>query len=115
MRVAPPLLLLGAGALLCATAPGRPGDGLEHGRAVYAARCAACHGRALEGVDEMPALVGARFQAKWRGREAALAAKVRLSMPQDDPGSLAPADAAEVATLVLAANHLPAPPPMRSR
>jgi cytochrome c553 len=116
MRAALPLLLLGAGASLSAAALARAPAQAERGRAAYATRCAECHGRALEGVDEMPPLMGARFQAKWRGREAALADKIRRSMPQDDPGSLAPADAAEITALILSANKLsPLPAPVRSR
>lgn len=87
----------------------------ERGRAVYAARCAPCHGPSFEGVEEAPALIGARFEAKWRGQMAKLHEKISRSMPQDDPGSLSPADAADVTALVLTANHMPLSNPARSR
>lgn len=87
----------------------------ERGRAVYVARCAECHGRGFEGVEEAPALAGARFEAKWRGQSAKLYEKIRRSMPQDDPGSLSSGDAADVTALIPTANHMPQPNPARSR
>lgn len=98
------LLLPGVVALLSAAALPRPAVG-ERGRAVYLARCADCHGRSFEGVEEAPALTGARFEAKWRGQTVRLYEKIRRSMPQDDPGSLSQADAADLVALVSAANH----------
>lgn len=104
MRRAVPLLLLAAAAPLCAAALARTPVQAERGRAVYAAKCAECHGRSFEGgAEDAPALVGARFQAKWRGREAALYDKIKRSMPQDDPGILTPAQAADVTALIRAA------------
>jgi mono/diheme cytochrome c family protein len=103
MRRAAPLLLLAAAAPLCAAALARAPAPAERGRAVYAAKCAECHGRGFEGgAEDAPALTGARFQAKWRGRDAALYDKIRRSMPQDDPGSLTPEQAADVTALILA-------------
>jgi mono/diheme cytochrome c family protein len=104
MRYAAPVLLLAVLAPLSVAALARPPIPPERGRAVYAARCAECHGRNFEGgAEDAPALVGARFQAKWRAREAALYSKVKLSMPQDDPGVLSPEQAADVTALILAA------------
>ncbi|MDG2533485.1 cytochrome c [Sphingomonas sp. HITSZ_GF] len=101
-----PLLLLAATAPLCAAALARAPLSGERGRAVYVAKCADCHGRGFEGVDAVPALTGARFAAKWRDRPEALYDKIRRSMPQDDPGILTPAEAADVTALILATNHL---------
>lgn len=98
MRWAAPLMLL------CVAAGAHRPAQSGQGRAVYAARCAECHGRNFEGgAEDAPALVGARFEAKWRGRDAALYDKIRRSMPQDDPGILTPEQAAEVTALILAA------------
>ncbi|MFS2108849.1 c-type cytochrome [Sphingomonas sp. Sphisp140] len=103
-------MLLSAAAPLCMAAPARPAVPPESGRALYAAQCASCHGRAFEGMEDGPSLIGARFQAKWRDRPDALYAKIRQSMPQDDPGTLTPAEAGDLTALLLAANHLPARP-----
>jgi mono/diheme cytochrome c family protein len=104
MRRAAPLLLLAASAPLSAVALPHAPVQAERGRAVYLARCAECHGRSFEGgAEDAPALVGVRFQTKWRGREAALYSKIKLSMPQDDPGILTPVQATDVTALILAA------------
>lgn len=106
MRIAAPLLLLCAAAPLSVAALARSPVQAERGRAVYVAKCAMCHGRSFEGgAEDAPALVGARFEAKWRGREAALYSKIKLSMPQDDPGILTPAQAADLLTLLSNANQ----------
>lgn len=110
MRHAAPLLLLSAAAPLCMAALAKPAVPPERGRTVYVAQCASCHGRAFEGMEDGPSLIGARFQTKWRGRPDALYAKIRQSMPQDDPGTLTPAEAGDLTALLLAANHLPARP-----
>lgn len=80
----------------------------ERGRTVYAAHCAMCHGTDMAGADEFPSLTGARFDSHWRNRPADLYSKVKLSMPQDDPGSLSPADATAVVAAILHANGVPA-------
>lgn len=104
MRHAAPLLLLAAAAPLSAAALAHAPVQAARGRAVYLAKCAECHGRSFEGgAEDAPALTGARFAAKWRGREAALYSKIKLSMPQDDPGILTPEQAADLTTLILAA------------
>ncbi|WP_257215057.1 c-type cytochrome [Sphingomonas sp. R-74633] len=103
MRYAAPLLLAAVAPLTVAALAGSPIQP-ERGRAVYVAKCAMCHGRSFEGgAEDAPALVGARFETKWRGREAALYSKIKLSMPQDDPGLLTPEQAADVTALILAA------------
>ncbi len=81
----------------------------KRGRAVYAERCADCHGRNFEGVEEAPALTGARFETKWRGQTVKLYDKIRRSMPQDDPGSLSAAEASDVTALILNANRMQLP------
>ncbi len=79
---------------------------VERGRMIYASRCAACHGGDMTGIDDAPMLVGARFDKTWRGRPGELFSKIKLSMPQDDPGSLSPEQAADVVSAILDANHL---------
>ncbi len=84
--------------------------GAAQGRALYAARCAACHGPDMEGIDDSPPLIGVRFDKEWRGKPADLFSKIKLSMPQDDPGSLSAAQAADIVAAILDANHVPSTP-----
>jgi mono/diheme cytochrome c family protein len=79
------------------------------GEALYSARCAQCHGAALEGADVAPALSGPAFLGNWTGQPlAALAGRIRTTMPQDDPGSLGLAAAADVTAYILQVNGYPA-------
>ncbi len=86
----------------------------ELGETVYAAHCAACHGDKMEGkedgMDDAPPLVGARFDTHWRTRPQALYTKIKLSMPQDDPGILTKDQAEDVVAAILRANQV-APSP----
>ena len=80
----------------------------DEGRMVYAQRCAMCHGPALEGTFETPALTG-RFVANWAGRPAGdLYAYLGRAMPQFAPGSLSPQDDARLVAYLLSANGYPA-------
>jgi mono/diheme cytochrome c family protein len=106
------LIICGIASVSAAAAARKPVTA-ERGRAVYTARCADCHGRNFEGVEEAPALTGARFEAKWRGQSAKLYDKIRRSMPQDDPGSLSPVEASDVTALILGANHMTVVPAAR--
>ncbi|MBO9621639.1 MAG: cytochrome c [Sphingomonas sp.] len=101
-------LLTSAMARGAAPAGGQAAPTAERGQAIYAARCAACHGERMEGIEDAPPLIGARFDSHWRGRPAALLDKIRRSMPQDDPGSLSPAEAEVIVAAILEANPAPA-------
>jgi cytochrome c len=84
------------------------------GKAVYAAHCAVCHGDKMEGkedgMDDAPPLVGARFDTHWRARPQALYTKIKLSMPQDDPGILSKDEAADIVATILRANKVASAP-----
>lgn len=73
-----------------------------HGRQVYAASCARCHGASGEGLVA-PAVWGASSYSIGAGlaRQMALASFVRANMPFDSAGVLTPQDAADVAAYVL--------------
>ena len=78
----------------------------ERGRRAYDARCASCHGTALEGGAATP-LKGAPFTLKWRGKSVQeMTDYIRDLMPQDDPGSLSPETAADLTALVLSFNKI---------
>ena len=79
----------------------------KRGEAVYAENCAACHGPMLGG-DIGPALAGPRFIARWKDKSVAdVFEKVQTTMPASAPGTLTPAQTADVVALVLSANHYP--------
>lgn len=63
-----------------------------------------------DGMDDAPPLVDARFDTHWRARPQALYSKIKLSMPQDDPGILTKDQATDVVATILRANHV-APSP----
>jgi mono/diheme cytochrome c family protein len=82
----------------------------KRGEAVYAETCASCHGSKLEGGEMAPALAGPDFQAGWAGKQTVndLFVKVHQEMPQDNPGTLTPEQAADAVAFVLAGNKYPA-------
>lgn len=88
-----------------------PADGVaagtDPGAAIYARKCAACHGAGMAGGDGAPALTGQRFFRKWAGRSLLqLSEKIRVTMPQDDPGTLQADETAALLTTILAANGI---------
>lgn len=84
-------------------------DQAERGRAVYAERCSACHGAALNGTGEAPALVGGEFISHWDTMTVGdLYDRVRTTMPQNDPQSLPREQYADVLAFLLKTNGFPA-------
>jgi len=81
----------------------------DRGTRPYAENCAPCHGAALQGQGAFPPLVGDRFNASWEGKSVAdLLTRMRRTMPQDEPGSLTPAQVADILAYVLRAGGFPA-------
>ncbi len=81
----------------------------ERGRQLYIDTCSACHGQALEGADEAPALTGSTFTANWDGLSVGdLLERIRISMPQDQPGKLTREQYADVVAYLLHENKFPA-------
>lgn len=78
------------------------------GAAIFAERCAMCHGKQAEGTWEVPSLKG-KFMANW-GRETvgALSDYLARAMPQFAPGTLEPADNVKLVAFLLKANGHPA-------
>ena len=78
------------------------------GQALYRARCGACDGETLGG-DLGPPLAGQLFLSTWSGQPlAGLFDKIRSTMPEDAPGTLAPAQVADLLAFMLQANRFPA-------
>ena len=81
----------------------------KRGEAVYKEQCAACHGDNLEGSGPMPPLAGKDFLANWQGKPVSdVFDKTQTSMPATAPGSLSPAQTADVMAYMLAVGKYPA-------
>jgi cytochrome c len=81
----------------------------KRGSDVYAEKCAMCHGDSLGGVESAPALTGPAFYANWEGESLnALFERIRMSMPQDNPGSLSRAQNADIVAHILRVGGYPA-------
>ncbi len=96
------------------------------GRQIYFGACGLCHGRRLNGAPDDPDMVStpplarARFLRVWDGRSlATLLAYTRLTMPEDNPGSLGEQEYVDVVAYLLSMSRMPAgdgelPPDARS-
>jgi quinoprotein glucose dehydrogenase len=81
----------------------------KRGADVYAEKCAMCHGDSLGGVESAPSLTGPSFYANWEGETLnALFDRIRMSMPQDNPGSLSRAQNADIIAHMLRVGGYPA-------
>jgi mono/diheme cytochrome c family protein len=69
--------------------------------------CTSCHGDGFEN-GAAPQLVGPEFLARWEGRSVGdLFDLLRLTMPDDDPGSLPREQYADIIAYILAVNKFP--------
>jgi mono/diheme cytochrome c family protein len=81
----------------------------KRGEAVYKQSCASCHGVALEGIETAGPLTGARFTANWNGVSVGdMFERVKVSMPNDRPGTLSRQQTADVLSYVFSFNRFPA-------
>ena len=79
------------------------------GEKVSAEHCARCHGPTLTGAEAAPALVGDLFNANWEGVPLGdLLERIRVSMPQDMPGSLSRQQNVDVIAYMLKLGKVPA-------
>lgn len=84
-------------------------DQATQGKAIYADKCATCHGADLNGAEMAPPLVGAMFMGDWAGQSADdLFTRIHTTMPANDPGSLSNDQAAQVLAYILSMNQFPA-------
>jgi quinoprotein glucose dehydrogenase len=81
----------------------------DRGKALYAESCASCHGGELTGGEMAPPLAGGEFMAGWDGLTIGdLFERVRISMPQNAPGSLSGQQNADILAFMFSANKFPA-------
>ena len=84
-------------------------DQAGRGQTAYNSKCARCHGEALLGGENSPALVDQDFLEKWHGRSVgALVELIRKTMPSDGPGKLSRQQCTDIGAYVLSSNGFPA-------
>jgi S-disulfanyl-L-cysteine oxidoreductase SoxD len=105
---------LAAAAMLLAAQGRTTQDGVyseaqaKRGDAVYAKSCASCHGTDLSGSGQAPALADADFVKEWTNQPLSdLFDRIQATMPGDAPGTMTPAEVADVMAFILAKAHLP--------
>jgi quinoprotein glucose dehydrogenase len=78
------------------------------GKALYAQECSSCHGGELTGGEMAPPLAGGEFMAGWDGLTVGdLFERIRISMPQNAPGSLSGQQNADILAFVFSASKFP--------
>jgi mono/diheme cytochrome c family protein len=81
---------------------------VRDGAAAYKAACSECHGNDLAGDGFAPALTGADFMGNWNDLSLGdLFERIRISMPQNAPGSLSRQDNADVLSYILNKGNYP--------
>ncbi len=81
----------------------------KRGDALYAEKCSSCHGAELNGGEMAPGLMGGEFTANWNDLSIGdLFERMRISMPQNNPGSLSRQQNADVLAFMLARASYPA-------
>jgi S-disulfanyl-L-cysteine oxidoreductase SoxD len=78
------------------------------GKALYSSECASCHGAELTGGEMAPGLAGGEFISGWDGLTVGdLFERIRISMPQNAPGSLSGQQNADILAFVFSVNKFP--------
>jgi hypothetical protein len=81
----------------------------KRGEGTFAESWAAGHGASLEGGEMAPPLAGGLFNSNWNGQTLGdLMERTRISMPQNNPGSLSRQQYADILAFMLAAGKFPA-------
>lgn len=81
----------------------------ERGAAAAKTGCAACHGRTMKGGMLGPSVVGDTFKGNYDGRPLGeLFDKIKMTMPQNNPGTLTPEATADLVAFILKLNEFPA-------
>jgi mono/diheme cytochrome c family protein len=107
-------LLVGAAAILVVAQAKTTQDGVyteaqaTRGQQTYAKACASCHGADLSGSGQAPALGDADFNKEWDGQPLSdLFDRIHATMPADAPGTMQPAEVADVMAFIFAKAHMP--------
>ena len=75
----------------------------------YSQGCVRCHGLDLAGGETAPALNSGEFKTNWSGLSVDdLFERIKISMPQDSPGSLSRQQTADILAFVLSKGGFPA-------
>ena len=78
------------------------------GAPLYQQSCAECHGPEMSGGEMSPGLVGGEFVWNWNGLSVGdLFERLRVSMPQGEPGSVSRQEKADILAFLLEANDFP--------
>jgi mono/diheme cytochrome c family protein len=81
----------------------------KRGAEIYARECSSCHGQAMEGLDMAPPLNGSGFISNWSTLTVGdLFERIRLTMPDGDPGKLSRQQNADVVAYILKVSKYPA-------
>ncbi len=109
------LALCGAGTGVAARQARSVWDGVytleqaQRGAPLYQQSCAECHGPDMSGGEMSPGLVGGEFVWNWNGLSVGdLFERLRVSMPQGEPGSVSRQEKADILAFLLEANDFPA-------
>jgi len=84
-------------------------DQAKRGEPLYSQYCASCHGPDLTGGEMAPGLTGGEFQSNWNDLSLGeLFERMRISMPQNAPGSLSRQQDADILAYILFKGNYPA-------
>jgi hypothetical protein len=84
-------------------------DQAKRGLAKYTEVCSPCHQSDLSGSDQAPSLAGGEFLDRWDGQSVGdLADRIRLTMPQDNVGTLNMQISTDITAYLLQSNSFPA-------
>jgi S-disulfanyl-L-cysteine oxidoreductase SoxD len=80
----------------------------KRGQPLYNDKCASCHSADLTGGESAPPLAGGQFMSNWEGLTAAqLFDRMKISMPQNKPGSLSGQENADILAYMFQVNGFP--------
>jgi S-disulfanyl-L-cysteine oxidoreductase SoxD len=108
------VLVAAIAAILSAQQPQSVWDGTftdaqaKRGDPLYAKHCAHCHAADLTGGEMAPPLTGGEFRYTWNGLTLGdLFDRMRISMPQDNPGGLSRQQNADILAFMLFKSSFP--------
>jgi len=81
----------------------------KRGEPLYSQYCASCHGPDMTGGEMAPGLTGGEFASNWNDLSLGeLFERMRISMPQNSPGSLSRQQNADILAYMLFKSSFPA-------